>query len=166
MNKQKYIHKNWGNNNSTRGYSEFNSKQKLKETAVKFDNKNKIKIKKIKIGVTKLEITKPMTIIFDIYDSKDGFPNQSLSPRVLALTISNEEIKDGNLSLDISKDNIWINDDFFVSMRLGNDFDGSLSLGGNIYACSKDTYYRQFYGSWNKFSAGVPAINIEIIIAK
>ena len=29
MNKQKYIHKNWGNNNSTRGYSEFNSKQKL-----------------------------------------------------------------------------------------------------------------------------------------
>lgn len=164
--KKKYIYKNWGNNNSTRGYSEFNSKQITKETAVKFDNKYKIRINKINIGVTKLQIAKPMTIIFDIYDSKDGFPNQSLSPKVLALVISNENIKEGNFSLDISKENIWIKDDFFVSIRLGNDFDGSLALGGNIYAFSKDTYYRQFYGGWKKFSAGVPAINIDVIIDK
>ncbi|MDV3778716.1 hypothetical protein CMU25_18510 [Elizabethkingia anophelis] len=70
------------------------------------------------------------------------------------------DIKNKTISIDVSKYSIWINSDFYVSKRVADDFKGKLQLGGNVYAFTKDSYYRYFYDNWDKYSMG-DAINVD-----
>ena len=82
------------------------------------------------------------------------------------MTVTENDIKDKKLSLDISDKNIWTDQDFFVLVRIAEDFKGKLSFGGNIFAFSKDTYYRNYFGEWKKYSGGEPSINVDVMIEK
>ncbi|CAM3195447.1 carboxypeptidase-like regulatory domain-containing protein [Elizabethkingia anophelis] len=164
---KRYILKNWGNNNINRAYTSFDSnksKQIMREIAVKFDNKKPIRINKINVGLFDYTFEDSITLIFNVYNSINKLPGETLSPRMLKVVISKNDIKNKTISIDVSKYNIWTNSDFYVSMRVADDFKGKLQLGGNIYAFTKDTYYRYFYDNWNKYSMGVPAINVDIQI--
>jgi hypothetical protein len=70
------------------------------------------------------------------------------------------------LSIDVSDQNIWTNKDFFVLVRIADDFKGKLSFAGNVFAFSKDTYYRNYFGAWKKYSGGEPSINVDVMIEK
>lgn len=158
------------NSKSKRSYCGFNSKsnkQLLKEYAIRFKNDKKLKIKNININVSEYKITKPIVLIFDIYSSKDSMPDKSLSGKVISKEIKdNSEIKDNIISLDISNENIWLEDDFFVSVRVANDFEGYLYLSGNILAMSQKTYYRYYYGVWESYTSGAPSINLDVLIRR
>lgn len=165
------VEKNIGvNSKSKKNYCGFNSKsskQLLKEYAIKFKNNKKLKIKKININVSGYDINKPMMLVYDIYSSKDNMPDKSLLTKSLSTEIKdNSGIRNNIISLNISDENIWIEDDFFVSVRVANDFEGYLYLSGNIFAMSQKTYYRYYYGQWENFTGGAPSINLDVLIKK
>lgn len=167
----KLVEKNIGINKKSKiRYSGFNStesKQLLQERAIRFNNKKKLKLKNIHINLADYNIIKPMILIFDVYSSKDDMPDKSLLRNSISKEIkNNSEIKNNTISVNISDENIWVEGDFFVSVRVANDFEGYLYLSGNIFAMSQKTYYRHYYGVWKSFTGGGPSINLDVIIKK
>lgn len=171
INPKKYAHKNFGTSNSKKAYSSFDSNDPndiFYERAIKIKNKKKLKIKTINLNIVDYKFEKTLTLIFDIQGEKNGFPDdaQSLVNEPLKLTVTENDIKDKKVSLEISDKNIWTDKDFFVLVRIAENFKGRLSFGGNIFAFSKDTYYRSYFGEWKKFSVGEPSINVDVMIEK
>lgn len=171
INPKRYVLKNFGTSNSKKSYSGFDSNDPddiFIEHAIKIKNKKKLRIKNININIVDYKFEKNATFIFDIQGEKNGFPDdaQSLVNETLKLTVSENDIKDNKVSLDVYDKNIWTDKDFFVLVRIAEDFKGKLSLGGNIFAFSKDTYYRNYLGEWKKYSGGEPSINVDVLIEK
>lgn len=171
INPKKYILKNFGTSNSKKTYTEHNSNDPddvFMELGIKIKNKKNIKIKNININIVDYKFEKTATFIFDIQGEKNGFPDdaQSLVNESLKLTVTENDLKDKKISLDISDKNIWTDKDFFVLVRIAEDFKGRLNFGGNIYAFTKDTYYRNYFGKWKKYSAGEPSINVDVLVEK
>lgn len=166
---QKTIEKNLGISKKSKikycGYDSKEDNSLFKEYAIKIKNKKKIKIKNINIMLTDYNIETSMLLMFDIYSNKDNLPNESLIGETLSKEITNTDIKNNVISLDVSDKNIWIEEDFFVSVRVANDFKGYLFLSGNILAMSQNTYNRLYNGSWSKYS-GAPSINLDVLIKK
>lgn len=171
INPKKYILKNYGTSNCTRNYCGYNTNDPndfIEEYAIKIENKKKLKIKNININISDFKFEKTATFIFDVQGAKNGFPDdtQSLANEPLKLIVTENDIKDKKVSLDLSDKNIWTNNDFFVLVRVAEDFKGRLIIGGNIFAFSKDTFHRKYYGEWKKFSVGEPSINVDVLIEK
>jgi hypothetical protein len=171
INPKKYVFKNFGTSNTKKAYFGIDSNDpddNFIEHAIKIKNKKKLKIKNININIVDFKFEKTAIFIFDIQNAKNGFPDdtQSLVNETLKLTVTENDIKDKKLSLDISDKNIWTDQDFFVLVRIAEDFKGKLSFGGNIFAFSKDTYYRNYFGEWKKYSGGEPSINVDVMIEK
>ncbi|HCA05991.1 carboxypeptidase-like regulatory domain-containing protein [Chryseobacterium sp.] len=166
---KKYVQKNFGTRNSKKVYCGYDSqdvKKIFREYAIKIKNQRKLKVKKINLNLAIFEIEQPVTLIFDIQNSAGDFPGESVVNETLKLMITKEDIRDNTISLDLNDKSIWLNGDFFVSVRASEDFKGRLFLGGNIFAFSKNTYYRNYFGEWKKFSAGEPSINVDVLIEK
>lgn len=165
------IEKNIGVNSKSKssycGFNSKNEKQLLKEFAIRFKNNKKIKLKNININLSGYKINKPMMLVFDVYSSKDNMPNQSLLLKSLSKEIKDDsEIKNNVFKINVSDENIWIEDDFFVSVRVANDFDGYLYLSGNVFAMFQKTYYRYYYDVWKSYTGGAPSINLDVLIKK
>jgi len=171
INPKKYKFKNFGTSNSKTNYCGYDSENKdrlFREYAIKVENKKHLKIKRINVNIVDHSFINSATLIFDIQGSKNDFPDdqKSLTNETLKLTFSKNDIKNKMISLDVSEQNIWTNEDFFVLVRVDDNLKGRLYFGGNIFAFSKDTYYRNYFGKWNKFSTGEPSINIDVQIEK
>lgn len=171
INPKKYKMKNFGTSNSKRAYCGYDSgiKDKIfREYAILVKNNRRLKIKKINVNIVSANFEDSATLIFDIQNSKNGFPDdmKSLTNETLKVNFTKDDIKANKISLDVDDKNIWTNDDFFVTMRVDENFKGRLYFGGNIFAFSKDTFYRNFYGEWKKFSVGEPSINVDVQIEK
>jgi len=148
------------------GYDSRKNKALFNEFAIKIKNKKRIKIKNININVCDYKIESPITLVFDIYSVKNDLPGESLISQTLSKEITNTDIKDNVISLNVSDKNIWLDEDFFVSVRTANDFTGYLYFSGNIFTFSQKTYYRVYYGDWKEFSSGVPSINLDVLVKK
>jgi hypothetical protein len=171
INPKKYVHKNFGTSNSKKAYSEHNSNDPddiYKEFAIKIKNKKKLHIKNININIVDYKFEKTATFIFDVQGDKNGFPDdaQSLVNEPLKVTVTENDIKNKKVSIDVSNKNIWTDNDFFVLVRIAEDFKGKFSFAGNIFAFSKDTYHRNYFGEWKKYSGGEPSINVDVMIEK
>ena len=171
INPKKYKFKNFGTSNSKTNYCGYDSENKdrlFREYAIKVENKKHLKIKRINVNIVDDSFINSATLIFDNKRKKNGFPDdqKSLTNETLKLTFSKNDIKNKMISLDVSEQNIWTNEDFFVLVRVDENLKGRLYFGGNIFAFSKDTYYRNYFGKWNKFSTGEPSINVDVQIEK
>lgn len=171
INTKKYKSKNFGTSNVKRAYCGYDSEKTDKvyrEYAIRIENSKRLKVKKINLNLLNVNLKSPATLIFDIQNSTNGLPDdqKSLVNETLQLKINNEDVKDNKVSIDISDKNIWTNEDFFVTVRVGEGFNGNLMIGGNIFAFSKNTYYRNYFGKWEKFSVGEPSINVDVIMEK
>ncbi|MDV7695724.1 carboxypeptidase-like regulatory domain-containing protein [Chryseobacterium soli] len=166
---KKYVAKNFGTKNSKRVYCGYNSEDVNKifqEYAIKVRNNKKLKIKKINVELSSVALEKPALLIFDVQNSINDYPGTSVVNETLKLTISNENIQNNRISLDVSDKNIWLNEDFFISVRISEDFKGKMYFGGNIFAFSKSTYFRNYFGEWKKYSSGEPSINVDVLVEK
>lgn len=171
INSKKYVLKTFGTSNSKRSYWGFDSNDPNdvnSEHAIKIKNQKRLQVKNININIVDYKFKKAVTFIFDIQGEKNGFPDdaQSLINEPLTLTVTESDLKDKKISLNLSDKNIWTDKDFFILVRIAEDFKGRLSFGGNIFAFSKDTYYRKYLGEWKKFSGGEPSINVDVMIEK
>lgn len=167
---QKTYTKNIGEDKKSKtrycGYDSKKNKALFNEFAIKIKNNKKLKIKNININVCDYKIETPISLIFDIYKSKKDLPGESVLTETLSKEVTNADIKNNTISLDISDKNIWLDEDFFVSVRTANDFKGYIYFSGNIFTFSQKTYYRVYYGDWKEFSSGVPSINLDVLIKK
>lgn len=171
INPKKYKLRNYGTSNSKTVYSGYDSENKnqvFREYAIKVENKQRLKIKDINVVLSSFKFDNTATLFFDIQNSKEGLPDdsQSLTNEKLELTFSEKDIINNKVTLNVSDKNIWTDKDFFVTVRVNADFNGKLYFGGNIFAFSKNTYYRNYFGVWNKFSVGEPSINVDVLIEK
>lgn len=169
---KKYKFKNFGTKNNSWAYCGYNTEkfpEKIfQEYAIKIKNKKRLKVNKINLHILSIDAKDTITIYFDLQNATDGFPDdlKSLSENTLQLNFTKNEIIDNKVSLDVSKQNIWTNEDFFVLFRINEDFKGKIYFGGNVFAFSKETFYRNYFGNWKKFSAGEPSINVDVKIEK
>ncbi|MWB92829.1 hypothetical protein GON26_00470 [Flavobacterium sp. GA093] len=171
VNPKKYTLKNYGTTNSKKPYSEYNSNdpnEVFEELAILVENKKKLRIKNVNVNIVNYKFDNTATFIFNIQSAKNGFPDstKSLVNEPLQVTVTENDIKDNKISLDVYDKNIWTNEDFFVLVRIAEDFKGSFSIAGNIFAFSKDTFYRNYNGEWKKYSSGEPSINVDVLIEK
>ncbi|MDR7757446.1 carboxypeptidase-like regulatory domain-containing protein, partial [Riemerella anatipestifer] len=169
LNPKKYYEKNWGTNAKTKkiqfGFNPARSKEdKSKEFGLAFNNNKKVKLQKINLNIVNLKTDKPLLMSFNVYSKKDGFPDKSLLNENLTVELTEDKIKDGIFSFDVSDKNVWINkQDFFVTVQVMNGFDGWIYLSGAMF---KTVYYRNFYGPWLKKTIAQPALNIDVKIEK
>lgn len=167
--KQRFTEKNWGSNSHSQKilfayYPERKNEDKSKEIAVYFGNSKRIKINKINVNVAELKADEPLQISFNVYSIKDKLPFESIVSENLTTILTNDKIKNGVFTFDISDRNVWVEkEDFFVSMQVLNSFGGYLFLSGSLF----HTFYkRDFYSKWSKMSIAEPSINIDVKILK
>ncbi|MHA6697800.1 carboxypeptidase-like regulatory domain-containing protein [Chryseobacterium sp. A321] len=161
----KYSRKNWGISTKTKrlliGHTPSRSnEEQSKEVAMLFRTNKKTKIEKININISDFKTDRPVFIRFSLYDKN----LKSILSEDLHDEITSEKILDGTYSFDVSKNNIWVNDDFYVGIQLLSDFDGRFYMSGALIG--NKTIYRKYLGEWKKVPLLSPAINIDVKVQK
>ena len=165
INPNKYLRKNWGINTKTEkiqiGHNPSKSEgDRSKEVAMLFKTNKKTKIEKININISSFETDKPVFIRFTIYDKNMN----SILTEDLHDEITSEKIVDNTYTFDVSKDNIWVNNDFYIGIQLLSNFDGRFYMSGALMG--NKTIYRNYLGDWKKVPLVTPAINIDVKVQK
>jgi hypothetical protein len=131
-----------------------------KEMAMFFRTNRRVKLEKININIAYFNASKPVFVRFNIYDKNlKSVLNQDLFD-----VVTLEKIINDTYSFDISKKNIWLNNDFYVSIQILNNFDGGIYLCGGLLG--NKTIYRKYLGNWEIIPVVSPAINIDVKVQK
>ena len=168
INPAKFVQKNWGINTKTKkimiGHSPSDDKDQKgdqsKEVAMLFKTNKKTKIEKININISDFTTDKPVFIRFTIYDKNLN----SILEEDIHDEITSAKIFDGMYSFDVSQNNIWVNDDFYVGIQLLSNFKGRFFMSAALMG--NKTIYRNYLGDWQKIPMVSPAINIDVKVQK
>jgi hypothetical protein len=164
---QNYKEKNLGINSKSKSMMFTPNMEKgnsvIEETAVEFSSSKRLKINKINMNFSRFESTTPIKVRYTIYDEKDGKPNNLILENDIIATISKDNLQDWTFSIDVSKENIWLQGKFFVGIQFIGQSDGKVALSGALF---RSGYYRSFYGNWEKIGIAAPAINIDVKVKK
>ncbi|WP_312421811.1 carboxypeptidase-like regulatory domain-containing protein [Epilithonimonas sp.] len=165
-----YENKNWGINTkakkvgfwySSNGGSEANM---LEEVAIFFSNRKKVKLEKINVNINQFTTDKPVVLNFNIYSNENNRPGQSILSENLSVKLTEDQIKDGTFTYDVSDKSIWIDkESFYVSVQIMSGFKGKIGLSAALLST---VYLRSYYDKWQKIPVGAPAINVDVKIAK
>ena len=164
---QNYKEKNLGINSKSKSMMFTPNMEKgnsvVEETAVEFNSKKRLKINKINMNFSRFESTTPIKVRYTVYDEKDGKPNNLILENDIIATISKDNLQDWTFSIDVSKENIWLEGKFFVGIQFIGQSSGKVALSGAMF---RSGYYRSFYGNWEKIGIAAPAINIDVKVKK
>lgn len=165
INPTKFVNKNWGINTRTEsiqiGHNPSKSEGDLsKEVAMLFKTNKKTKIEKININISNFKTDKPVFIRFTVYDKNLN----SILTEDLHDEITSDKIIAGTYSFDVSKNNIWMNDNFYVGIQLLNSSEGTFYMSGALMG--NKTIFRNYLGEWQKVPMVSPAINIDVKVQK
>lgn len=164
---KKLVAKNWGVNTKTKSMMYNVDPEKglnfLGEFALAFSTEKRVKIQKINLNVAKINSTQPIIINYVIYNSKDGLPGEVLNDYRFEATLSPDKIVDDVFSVDVSKESVWVDEDFFVSMQVMAPFQGNLKISSAPF---KVGFMREYFGNWRKEKMFAPAINIDVKVDK
>jgi hypothetical protein len=161
---KKYSQKNLGVNSRMKRiqfiYNPSKNKVDLsKEIAVELKTKKNIKIEKINFNIAYFQADRPVFIRYIVYDSK----MQNIINEDIIVEINPEKITNDTFSIDVTEKNIWVKDQFYVSIQVLNYFEGSLALTGAPF---KPAVYRKNLSNWEKIPVICPAINIDVKMEK
>lgn len=160
-----FVQKNWGINSKTKRVVIGHVPAKTegdgsREIAMLFKTKKKTKIEKININIATLEADRPVFVRFTVYDKNlNLILEEDLHDEITA-----EKIIGGTYSFDVSKNNIWVNNNFYVGIQLLNFFEGGFYMSGALMG--NKTIYRKFQSNWEKIPVISPAINIDVKVEK
>ena len=132
------------------------------EVAIQIDSKKKSKILRINMNFAKFNLNNSVLSRFTIYSEKDGFPNQIINSEDLIFNLKKDDLKDGVFTLDVSQNNIWIENKIFVSYQvLEPHFENEFWICVGFFGKG---FLRMYVENWKKISKSiVPAINIDVI---
>lgn len=169
LNPKSYENKNFGVKSKARnmvfGFSSNGANENLyREFAIMFSNKKKLKIEKINLNIATFKTDKPVILNFNIYSLKDKQPGESILSENLTVELTEDKIKDGTFTFDLSDKSIWIDkEDFFVTAQIMSGFTGDFGFSASLF---RTVYVRSFYSKWEKISVASPAINIDVKVEK
>lgn len=165
-----YVNKNLGVNSKSKKmqfmYSSNGGSNEnwYRELAILFSNNKKLKIERINVNIADFKTDKPLILNFNIYSLKDKQPDQSILSENLTVELTEDKIKDGTFTFDLSEKSIWINkEDFFVSMQIMNGFNGKIGFSAALF---RTVYERSYYSNWEKITMASPAMNVDVKIEK
>jgi len=115
------------------------------------------------LNIADFDTDVPVKLRINVYDEKDGTPNQSVLYKDVTAVVTKDSIIDNTFTFDVSDQDIYIDQDFFVSIQFMNFFKGHIFLSGSLL---KTVFKRKYYGSWEKSSIASPAINIDVKVQK
>ncbi len=166
--KSKKIHIDYLSKNSVgakKRYSEEELNQPQSEIAISIETKKNTKLIKINLNFAQFTLDKPIPARFNIYDEKDGKPNQLVNSQDLVFEISKDAIKDGVCTLDVSRKNIWLKGKHFISFQpLDRNFEGNFFVSAGFLG---KAFQRSYLEPWRVLPASiVPAINVEVKIER
>ncbi|WP_297984885.1 carboxypeptidase-like regulatory domain-containing protein [uncultured Chryseobacterium sp.] len=166
--KSKSLHIDYLSKNSVgakKRYTDEELSQPQSEIAISIEPKKNAKLLKIHINFAQFTLDKPLPTRFNIYDEKDGKPNQLINSEDLVFEISKSEIKDGVFTLDVSKKNIWLKGKYFISFQpLDRNFEGNFFVSAGFLG---KAFQRSYLEPWRVLPASiVPAINVDVKIEK
>lgn len=143
------------------GHNPSKSKEDMsKEVAMLFKTNKKTKIEKININISDFKTDKPVFIRFTVYDKNLN----SVLDEDIHDEITSAKIIDDTYSFDVSQNNIWLHDNFYVGIQLLSNFEGRLYMSGALMG--NKTIYRNYLGSWQNIPMVSPAINIDVKVQK
>ena len=165
---KKLVDKNWGVNTKTKSVlfvvnPRRNPDQYIRETALEFETKKNSKIQKIHLNVASFDAKEPVFLRYSIYNEKDGMPNELIIDKEIAAELTKDKIVDGTFTIDVSDENIWVKNKFFVGIQFMNDFAGGVYISAALF---RPGFTRSFYNGWEKISIAAPAINIDVKVDK
>lgn len=167
---RKFKDKHWGIDSKSRKilYAVYPDRKKdkeeqSKEFAIKISNRKRVKLQKINLNIVEFETDVPVKIRVNVYDEKNGKPSQSILYQDITGIITKDSIIDGTYTLDVKKEHINVEGNFFVSIQFLNYFKGHIFISGGLL---KSGYLRKYYGDWEKVSLVSPAINIDVKVEK
>lgn len=165
-----YKNKHWGVDSKSKrvvfGIAPSNKKEKeeqSRELGIKVSNNKKAKIEKVNINIASFSIDKPVKIRINIYNVKDGKPNESVLYEDIIGLFSKESVHNDIFSIDISKEGVYVDGDFFVSLQFMNYFKGHIFISAALFSKG---FERKYNGTWEKVGLGSPAINIDVKVEK
>ena len=166
--KSKKIHIDYLSKNSVgakKRYSEEELNQPQSEIAISIETKKNTKLIKINLNFAQFTLDKPIPARFNIYDEKDGKPNQLVNSQDLVFEISKDAIKDGVCTLDVSRKNIWLKGKHFISFQpLDRNFEGNFFVSAGFLG---KAFQRSYLEPWRILPASiVPAINVDVKIER
>ena len=166
--KSKKIHIDYLSKNSVgakKRYSEEELNQPQSEIAISIETKKNTKLIKINLNFAQFTLDKPIPARFNIYDEKDGKPNQLVNSQDLVFEISKGAIKDGVCTLDVSRKNIWLKGKHFISFQpLDRNFEGNFFVSAGFLG---KAFQRSYLEPWRVLPASiVPAINVDVKIER
>lgn len=169
INPKKYVDKNWGNKTTSKsiqfGYSNsiktYNDKDISKtEFAVLFKTNKKVKVQKINLSIADIFAKEPIFLRYTFYDRNMNV----ISTSDLTDEISKDRIINNVFTSDISKENVWMNQDFYLGLQVVSKTAGGLYICGAFFG--NKTVSRKNEGGWEKIPAVTPALNIDIKVEK
>lgn len=165
INSTKFVKKNWGITSKSRNFqighdASKSSNDVSRELAMLFKTNKKTKIEKININISSFKTDKPVFIRFTIYDKNLN----SILTEDLHDEITSDKIIDGTYNFDVSKNNIWINDNFYIGIQLLNSSEGTFYMNGALMG--NKTIFRNYLNEWQKIPLVSPAINIDVKVQK
>lgn len=137
--------------------------EQSRELAIKFSNRKKVKIQKINLNIADFDTDIPVQLRINVYDEKNVVPNQSVLYKDITAVMTKDAIIDNTFTFDVSDQDIYVDQDFFVSIQFMNFFKGHIFLSGALF---KTVFKRKYYGNWEKTSMASPAINIDVKVEK
>ena len=166
--KSKKIHIDYLSKNSVgakKRYSEEELNQPQSEIAISIETKKNTKLIKINLNFAQFTLDKPIPARFNIYDEKDGKPNQLVNSQDLVFEISKGAIKDGVFTFDVSRKNIWLKGKHFISFQpLDRNFEGNFFVSAGFLG---KAFQRSYLEPWRVLPASiVPAINVDVKIER
>ena len=166
--KSKKIHIDYLSKNSVgakKRYSEEELNQPQSEIAISIETKKNTKLIKINLNFAQFTLDKPIPARFNIYDEKDGKPNQLVNSQDLVFEVSKDAIKDGVCTLDVSRKNIWLKGKHFISFQpLDRNFEGNFFVSAGFLG---KAFQRSYLEPWRVLPASiVPAINVDVKIER
>ena len=144
-------------------YPNRNKDSLYKEFATKLTTNKEIRIRSININIAQFVTKTPVRIEVNIYNEKNGIPNESILKEKLIVVLDKSTIINNELRINVEDKEINLKGTFFIGFKILDYFDGYIYVSGGLL---KGGFSRKKGESWQKILFVSPSVNLDVFQVK
>ena len=144
-------------------YPNRNKDSLYKEFATKLTTNKEIRIRSININIAQFVTKTPVRIEVNIYNEKNGIPNESILKEKLIVVLDKSAIINNELRINVEDKEINLKGTFFIGFKILDYFDGHIYVSGGLL---KGGFSRKKGESWQKILFVSPSVNLDVFQVK
>ena len=144
-------------------YPNRNKDSSYKEFATKLTTNKEIRIRSININIAQFVTKTPVRIEVNIYNEKNGIPNESILKEKLIVVLDKSTIINNELRINVEDKEINLKGTFFIGFKILDYFDGHIYVSGGLL---KGGFSRKKGESWQKILFVSPSVNLDVFQVK